>query len=104
MSQLLYAHEIRKAIFAAVPEYKPLKRIFVNGNATDGCEFIRISLQTGLMTNDATEVYDKVGTLPDNIDKIISELKAIYGTRIKRAPELRHDHHARAQCYYLYLR
>ena len=102
MPAQLYAHEIRRAVFEAVPEYKPLKRLKVSGNATGG-EIITILLQTGLMTKDATDVFDRVGTLKTNMDKIVGKLDELYGVKVKGVESYGYDYRYRGENYYLHL-
>lgn len=68
------AIDVRKAVFKAVPEYKPLHRI--------NCSVLRngglISLHIGLLSPEATSTFDKVGTLDQTWKKILNEVQKLY--------------------------
>jgi hypothetical protein len=68
------AHQVRKAIFTAVPEWKKLRRVSVTVYSMSDHWRVEIRLMTGLLDDETVSVFDKTGTLGPNSDRIAEKV------------------------------
>jgi hypothetical protein len=94
---------VRNVVFQCVPEYKTLVgRVKVSTSILGNTRTCTIALQTGLLTDDAEAVFDKVGTLQENRAKIFKAINKHFDINARdRKQPLGWDRAFRGQELYL---
>lgn len=89
------SYQIRKSIFAAVPQYKNL----IGRLRVQNCSFgnFIIHLVTGLVTDDARQVYDEVGTLNETHRSIIDQIEKEFNCSVKQIGVIMYSYRSYSQ-------